>query len=298
MQCLTGASGVMQRKKKGIALDVIEDHADKLLTKSLQHSQIAADAGAHGGRHAIHDPDCGDDLGERFSDAESDEETAHAAPTTAPFPTEGHAAREAAGSPDSGDCVAMSEHDNAAQENVPPAISGSQKPGDCLARVEERVRNTCISGVCPDVLLVERGDTAAVERLTDPSLRQGHCGSRPASTPERAAVEVRNMVSLQPAAAGCALRHAPPPTVRSAAACSSQLREGSVDMPATCLGRRSMYTLRRPRPMLARLSAAQAQRAHTVLQRSIPAVRPSPGRCAGADAVSALPILMMMACAT
>jgi len=273
----------MQRKNKGTTLDVIEDHADALLTKCLQHSQIAADAGAFGGPNATHEHDCSDGPGERFSDAESDDETAHAAPTAAASasacPSAGHAVREVSRSPDAGDCTAMSEVDDAAQENVPPAIPSSRKPGDCLSGVEARVKNTCISGVCPDVLLVERGGAAAVERLVDPALRPGHCGSGPATAPERAAVEVRDMVSMQPAAAGCVLRHAPPPTVRSAAACSDKLRKGSVDVPTPWLGGCSTYTLRRPRPMLARLSAAQAQRAHTVLQRSIPAVRPPPSTC-------------------
>lgn len=265
---------MVQGRAEGRAVvAALEDHADTLATQGLQHMQHAADAGAFRlpGRGAA---DAGH--GDRWSDAGSAEDDPDGPPHACPTPD----ADPAAGSATLGATAGTLSPANTAQENVPPPPEAAGSPGGLSFDVEARVKGSCIADTTRGALVVERASSRDVARLVHPGLAGNSSDGGEGSVAERAAAEVRGMATLQPAAAGCVLRRPPPPALRAAAAAAQKLPRGSVDVPHAWLGHGSAYSLRRRRPVLAQLSAQQAQRAREVLQQSIPPVRgPYPTAC-------------------
>lgn len=292
-------------------VDVLEDHADALLTSELQHMQQAADAaGVRAAALALADDHAAAGVGERWSDAGSDDDWCTARVTRAPhacgsrsedtscvpFDVVGqrvsrvHAAHDSAGS---------DGHTEVAQENVPPVDAAPAGSASQMAQLASRVKGTCIADASLNALLVERAGGKTVAALCDaPALVMGkapHSGSdgdpcaRPTATWPRngeaaaAVEEIRSMVTLQPAAAGCALRQPPSQLLRAAGRRVRELPQGSVDVQRAWAGGSSAYAFRRRQPVLAHLSTEQAKRAHAMLQEAAPPVRTPPPGDTGPD---------------
>eukprot|EP00892_Ulva_mutabilis_P000902 jgi/Ulvmu1/10812/UM069_0048.1 len=286
----------MPAREAAAIVDVMEDHADKLLTAELQHMQLATDAaGARPAVLARMDGRSAAGVGERWSDAESDDEggedrtalTTRSPPACMPFDdADGQHTDGGARAP-----VVSEGHSDAAQENVPPAV-----PVDVdalraaapthVAELGARVRNTCIADASPDALLVERSAVTTVAALCDtPALVMAEAprpGTRtnPVTRPEHlwprddaaeaALKEIRGMATLQPAAAGGTLRRRPPQLVRTAGKRAQEVPQGSADLQRAWCAKGGAYALRRRQPVVAHLSAEQAQRAHDILQSAAP----------------------------
>lgn len=282
-------------------VDVLGDHADRLLTAELHHMHHVADvAGTPFGRLPTPDDRAAAGVGERWSDAESDDGSvdgheAHDTPSAHnPVCVETACVLGAADGDRHGDVGNVRDrttsdgHTDAAQENVPPAEEVRGNSEKHMAELAKRVKKSCIADASPNALLVERGSAATLAALCDtPSIvmespcpaSRTYSGAAPASrwqqgsAAEAAVEQIRGMVEMQPAAAGCALRQPPPQLVRTAGVRARGLPCGSADVQHAWCGRGSAYTFRRRRPVLAHLSSQQALHAHAILQRSAPPVR-------------------------